>query len=179
MKEVLHETGTHATGLSFISKSFGSLRKAKPATKLVFMEDLVATSGGLIAIIAILISHFTPFHAAEGIASIMIGIMMLFVVGRVFLDNAAGALGEADEEMEGIIAEIIVNDSDVKDIQSIVVIKEGEELHVDVEIELNSTLTVAEANDIKERLENKIMGQKGVADVTIEVHEDDGVSSWK
>ena len=25
---------------------------------------------------------------------------MFFVVGKVFLDNAAGALGEADEEME-------------------------------------------------------------------------------
>lgn len=64
------------------------------------MEDLVATGGGVLALIAVFISRFTPFHQAEGIASILIGLMMFFVVGRVFLDNAAGALGEADKEME-------------------------------------------------------------------------------
>lgn len=179
MKEVIHETGGNATGISLIPQSFLGLRKAKPATKLVFMEDLVATSGGLLAIIAILISHFTPFHAAEGIASILIGLMMLFVVGRVFLDNAAGALGEADEEMEEIIESIILSDSDVRDIKEITVIKEGESLHVDIEIELNAHLTVSEANDIKSRLVKEILGQRGVADVTMEIHEDDGVKGWK
>ena len=29
----------------------------------------------------------------------IIGIMMFYVVGRVFLDNARGAIGETDEEM--------------------------------------------------------------------------------
>ena len=38
------------------------------------MEDLVATSGGILAFVAVLISHFPGFLQAEGIASIMIGI---------------------------------------------------------------------------------------------------------
>ena len=37
------------------------------------MEDTVATLGGLLAVIAVTISHFTPFHQAEGIASVLIG----------------------------------------------------------------------------------------------------------
>ena len=43
----------------------------------------------------------------QGIASIFIGLMMFFVVGRVFLDNADGALGEADNEMEVKIAQFL------------------------------------------------------------------------
>ena len=58
MKEVLHETHTEAKGFAIVTKSFSGLKRAKPATKLVFMEDFVATLGGIIAIIGILLSYF-------------------------------------------------------------------------------------------------------------------------
>ena len=82
MKEVLHETHIEAKGFAIVAKSFSSLKRAKPATKLVFMEDFVATLGGVIAIIGILLSYFGGLHAAEGIASIIIGLMMFYVVGK-------------------------------------------------------------------------------------------------
>ncbi|MGE8207484.1 cation diffusion facilitator family transporter [Heyndrickxia sp. NPDC080065] len=179
MKEIVHEAGVEAKGTGILFQSIKYLSRAKPATKLVFMEDSVATAGGLLAIIAVITSRLTPFHQAEGIASILIGIMMFFVVGKVFLDNAAGALGEADEEMEEKIGNMVMEDPSVKDIQDITVIKEGEELHVEVEIEIDPSLTIAEADDIKDRLEEKIMAEKGVADVVIEFDEDDGVLIWK
>ena len=65
MKEVLHETQTEAKGFAIVAKSFSSLKRAKPATKLVFMEDFVATLGGIIAIIGILLSYFGGFHASR------------------------------------------------------------------------------------------------------------------
>ncbi|KYC88483.1 cation diffusion facilitator family transporter [Heyndrickxia sporothermodurans] len=179
MKEILHEVGDEAKGPAIFLKSVKYLGKAKPATKLVFMEDTVATAGGLLAIIAVIISHFTSFHQAEGIASVIIGIMMFIVVGKVFLDNAAGAIGEADEEMEMKIGNIVMEDPSVKDIQDITVVKEGEELHVEVEIEVDPSLTVAQADDIKDRLEERIMAEKGIADVIIEFDEDDGVNNWE
>ncbi|AZU63875.1 cation diffusion facilitator family transporter [Neobacillus mesonae] len=179
MKEILHELDIQANGLNVFFKSFANLGRAKPATKLVFMEDMVATLGGLLAIIAVVISHFTQLHQLEGIASILIGVMMFFVVGKVFLDNAAGVIGQADEEMENKIGTIVMEDPDVKDIQSITVIKEGEDLHVELEIEVDPKLTVAAADDIKDRLEERILTEKGVVDVTIEFDEEDGVMSWK
>jgi len=179
MKEILHEIEVEASGLQVFKKSFANLGRAKPATKLVFMEDLVATLGGLLAIIAVVISRFTGFHQIEGLASMLIGAMMFFVVGRVFLDNAAGVLGQADEEMENKIGTLVMEDPDVKDIQGITVIKEGEDLHVELEIEVDPKLTVAAADDIKDRLEEKIMAEKGVVDVTIEIDEEDEVMSWK
>jgi len=179
MKEIVHSVGVEAKGFGIVIQSMKGFSKAKPATKLVFLEDTVATGGGLLAIIAVVISHFSPFHQAEGIASILIGVMMFIVVGKVFLDNAAGAIGEADEEMEDKIGKIVMNDPSVKDIQDVTVIKEGEDLHVELEIEVDPTLTVAEADDIKDRLEQRIMEEKGVVDVLIEFDEDDGVTNWK
>ncbi|QDP39032.1 cation diffusion facilitator family transporter [Radiobacillus deserti] len=179
MKEINHEVGSEATGLLVISSSLKNYRKAKPATKLVFLEDSVATSGGALAIIAILISHYTDFHQAEGIASVLIGAMMFFVVGRVFLDNAAGVLGEADYEMQNKIGNLIMVDPDVKDIPEIAVMKEGEELHVEVVIEVDKKLTIEQADDIKDRLEDTIMKQQGVTDVIIEFDENDRIRKWK
>lgn len=179
MREILHDLEIEASGTSVFGKTFANLGRAKPATKLVFMEDLVATLGGLLAIIAVVLSHFTKFHQLEGIASMLIGAMMFFVVGKVFLDNAAGVIGQADEEMEDKIGALVMADPDVLDIQGITVIKEGEDLHVELEIEVDPKLTVAAADDIKDRLEEKILAEKGVVDVTIEFDEEDGVMTWQ
>ncbi|MDT0147210.1 cation diffusion facilitator family transporter [Priestia aryabhattai] len=178
MKEILHDVGMNTAEVNVFTQSFVHLKKAKPATKLVFMEDLVATGGGVLALIAVFISRFTPFHQAEGIASMLIGLMMFFVVGRVFLDNAAGALGEADKEMEMRIGAIVMQDVQVRDIQTLMVMKEGEELHVELKVEIDPSLTVAEADDIKDRLENRILQEKGITDVIIEFDEDDGIPDW-
>ncbi|MFY2250592.1 cation diffusion facilitator family transporter [Priestia megaterium] len=178
MKEILHDVGMNTAEANVFTQSFVHLKKAKPATKLVFMEDLVATGGGVLALIAVFISRFTPFHQAEGIASMLIGLMMFFVVGRVFLDNAAGALGEADKEMEMKIGAIVMQDVQVRDIQTLMVMKEGEELHVELKVEIDPSLTVAEADDIKDRLENRILQEKGITDVIIEFDEDDGIPDW-
>ncbi|MBA9027027.1 MULTISPECIES: cation diffusion facilitator family transporter [Bacillaceae] len=179
MKEVLHETGVEASGIQIATKSFGAYKKAKPATKLVFLEDFVATAGGVLAIVAILLSHYTMFAQAEGVASVMIGGMMFFVVGRVFLDNAAGVLGESDTEIRNKIGDMVIKDPDVKDIQEITVLKEGEHLHVELEVELDASITIAEADDIKDRLVEAISNERGVTDVIVEFDEDDGVQTWK
>lgn len=178
MREVLHEAHIEAKGFAVVGKSFGSLGKATPATKLVFMEDLVATLGGLIAIIGILLSYFGGFHAAEGIASIIIGLMMFYVVGKVFLDNAKGVLGEADEELENKIAEFIFTNPEIKDIHALFAMKEGENFHIEMKLEIDSNITVRDAFKIKDRIEEKIQGIKGVTDVIIEFVEDDGVKTW-
>jgi cation diffusion facilitator family transporter len=179
MKEILHDLELKAKGINVFTMAFANLGRAKPATKLVFMEDMVATLGGLLAIVAVVLAHFTPFHQAEGVASMLIGVLMLLVVGKVFLDNAAGVIGQADEEMENKIGVLVMKDPDVKDIQDITVIKEGEDLHVELEIEIDPQLTVAAADDIKDRIHEKIMAEKGVVDVTIEIDEADDVLTWQ
>jgi cation diffusion facilitator family transporter len=179
MKETLHEVGVKAAGFGIITKSFANINKAKAATKLVFLEDLVATGGGLLALAAVIIARYTTFHEAEGIASIIIGLLMFIVVGKTFLDNAAGVLGEADLTMRKIIGDIAFQDPGVKDVQQIAVLKEGDELHVELTIEVDPTITVAAADDIKDRIEERILQEKGVTDVLVEFDEDDEFNRWK
>ena len=177
-KEILHDAGIQKGGLAPITTSFKHLNRAKPATKLVFMEDLVATMGGILAFIAVLFAHFFGLLIAEGIASILIGLMMFYVVGKVFLENAKGAIGETDEEMLTHIAHLVAEDPDVKDIQRVEVVKEGEFLHVEVVAEVDPSHTVAYVDDVRDRLLDLILRQKGVRDVLISFDEDDGVSTW-
>lgn len=177
-KEILHEVGIKGTAFSPLTTSFTHLKRAKPATKLVFMEDLVATAGGILAFMAVLISHFTGFLQAEGIASIMIGIMMFYVVGKIFLDNARGALGETDEQMLTHIAHIVSENPHVKDIQKLEVIKEGEYLHVEIIIEIDPQYSFAEVDDIQDKIKELILNQQGVTDITISFDEDDGIRTW-
>ncbi|MFC5591883.1 cation diffusion facilitator family transporter [Sporosarcina soli] len=178
-KEVLHEAGIQKGGLAPITSSFVHLNRAKPPTKLVFMEDFVATIGGLLAFIAVLLAHFFDLLIAEGIASVLIGLMMFYVVGKVFLENARGAIGETDEEMLHHIALLVAEDPDVKDLQKVEVIKEGEFLHVEIVAEVDASLTVAYVDDIRDRLMDLVLNQKSVQDVVISFDEDDGIKTWR
>ncbi|MGE7838481.1 cation diffusion facilitator family transporter [Viridibacillus arvi] len=177
-KEILHESNESATFFSALPKAFTHLNRAKPATKLVFMEDLVATSGGVLAFVAVIIAHFTGFLQAEGIASILIGLMMFYVVGVIFLENARGVIGETDEEMLNHIAHLLWEDKNVRDIQKLEVVKEGEFLHVEVLAEIDPSLTFAEVDDIRDHLMKILLSQTKVSKVTIAFDEDDGITNW-
>ena len=103
---------------------------------------------------------------------------MFYVVGKVFLDNARGALGETDEQMLVHIAHLVSDVTEVKDIQELEVIKEGEFLHVTLVAEIDASLSFATVDDIHDVLKDLILSQQGVSDVTISFDEDDGVKTW-
>lgn len=178
-KEVLHEVGAKSAGLSAIPKSIAYLNRAKPATKLVWMEDAVATGGNVLAFLAIVIAYFTGFSALEGLVSMIIGIMMFYVVGRVFLDNARGAIGETDEEMLIHIGNLVMEDPHVKDIERLEVVKEGEFLHVELIAETNPNQSLEYLDNVRDHLVELILAQKGVTKVTLAFDKDDGITEWK
>ena len=176
-KEILHEVGVEPKGIPII-QSIPYLNRAKPATKLVWMEDLVATSGNLLAFLAIIIAYFTGFYRLEGLVSMIIGLMMFYVVGRVFLDNARGAIGETDEEMLVHIGNLVIQDPNVTDIARLEVVKEGEFLHVELVAETDPNLSLAYLDDVRDHLTQLLLNQKGVTKVTMAFDEDDGERKW-
>ncbi|MET3576937.1 cation diffusion facilitator family transporter [Bhargavaea ullalensis] len=178
-KEILHDAGIDGGPLSPITKGFSNLKSARPATKLVFMEDTVATAGGLLALVAVVLARFFGLGWTEGLASMLIGAMMFYVVGVVFLENARGAIGETDEEMLKHIAYLVAEDPDVRDLQKVEVIKEGEALHVEIIAEVEPTLSFAEVDDIRDRLLDIVTSQKNIADVMISFDEDDGIRTFR
>ncbi|SDK17965.1 cation diffusion facilitator family transporter [Sediminibacillus albus] len=179
MKEVTeHVPAPKKKGFAIVMQSFKHVKQANPATKLVFLEDLVATLGALIAMLAITLSSYTAFHNATGYASVLIGLLLFIVVGRIFLENAAGALGIAVPEMENKIGMIAIQEPMIQDIKRLNVIKEGDQRHVELKVEVNPKVTIAEADDMRDALEEKIKSERGVTDVIIEFDEDDQVESW-
>ena len=177
-QEIAHEVGIDHAGLKTIPLAIRNVNRAKPATKLVFMEDFVATFGGVLAIFAIILAQWTGFHAGEGIASVIIGIMMFYVVGRVFLDNARGVIGETDEEMLNHIAYLVLDHPDIIDIERLDVVKEGEFLHVELVAEVNPNHSLAYLDDVRDTLTEQILYQKGVNRVIVSFDEDDGEQEW-
>lgn len=176
-KEILHEVGVEPKKFAVI-QSAKYLNRAKPATKLVWMEDLVASSGNILAFSAIVIAYFTGFHRIEGLVSMIIGLMMFYVVGRVFLDNARGAIGETDEEMLVHIGNLVIQDPNVTDIARLEVVKEGEFLHVELIAETDPNLSLAYLDDVRDHLTQLLLNQKGVTKVTMAFDEDDGERKW-
>lgn len=181
MREITEHLPKEKTkGLKYIPESYKHVKEAKPATKLVFLEDNVAVGGAVLALLAIVISTYTPFHSATGYASIIIGVMLILVVGRVFLDNAAGALGVADVKLQSRIGAKVLQHEKVRDIQDLDVIKEGDSFHVELRLEVDPKMTIAEADDVRDYIEKRIKeGVKGVTDVIIEFDEDDKIDTWR
>lgn len=180
MKEITEHLPKEQTkGLKLLPLSYKHVKEAKPATKLVFLEDNVAVGGALLAMFAIIIATYTPFHSATGYASIIIGVALIFVVGRIFLDNAAGALGVADVKMQARMGARILQHEHITDIQDLDVIKEGDSLHVELRVEVDPNMTIKQADEIRNYIEKKITESvDNVTDIIIEFDDDDGIDTW-
>jgi cation diffusion facilitator family transporter len=178
-QEIARETQTEARGLALASNAFRNVGRAAPPTRLVFYEDLVATAGAILAFVAILVSHFSPFKILDGIAAVIIGLMMGGAAFKVGYDNMVGLIGvAAPREVEEKIAQIIFSDPDVRDINKMRIIQEGRFYHTESYIELRPGLTLAEADDIKFRVRDTLLANPDISDVTLGIIEDNGVKDW-
>ncbi|OMF31137.1 cation diffusion facilitator family transporter [Paenibacillus sp. FSL H8-0259] len=179
MNEVLHESRVEAKGLGKFTASLKNVKRAAPPTRLVYYEDLVATSGGLLAMIAILVTAFTNFKLLDGVSSILIAFMMIGVAFRVGYDNMVGLIGvAAPPEIEERVAKIIFDDPWVTDIYQMRILQEGRYYHVEGLIELKRGLTLADADDIKFKVRDKLLADPHISDVTLGILEDNGIQNW-
>lgn len=179
MKEILRETRAEAKGFGIVTTAFKQVRLAAPPTRLVFYEDLVATSGALLAIIAVVATALADIRILDGVSAILIGLLMIFVAFRVGYDNMVGLIGvAAPKDVEEKVASVILADPDVTDINKMRIIQEGRFYHVEAYIELRKGLTLAVADDIKFRVRDKLLAVPDITDVTLGIIEDDEVRNW-
>ncbi|QJC52088.1 cation diffusion facilitator family transporter [Paenibacillus albicereus] len=180
MKEITHEARVEAKGMAVVSAAFRNVGRAAPPTRLVFYEDLVATTGALLALIAVVVTSLTSFELLDGISSILIGFLMVGVAFRVGYDNMVGLIGvAAPKDVEERVAAIIIADPQVADIFQLRIIQEGRYYHVDGTIELVSGLSLADADDIKYRVRDSLMADTNIVDVNLGIVEDDGIQRWQ
>ncbi|MCC3371675.1 cation diffusion facilitator family transporter [Cohnella sp. REN36] len=180
MKEIIKEARVDVKGGSIYLGAFRHVKRAAPPTRLVFYEDLVATSGALLALIAVLVTSFSSFHAIDGLATVLIGLLMIFVAFRVGYDNMVGLIGvSAPKEVEDKVATMILSDASVVDINQMRIVQEGRYVHVEAMIELKKGLTLAEADDIKFAIRDRLLSDPDIADVTLGIIEDNDVQTWR
>ncbi|QHS22473.1 cation transporter [Virgibacillus sp. MSP4-1] len=180
MKEIAEESRTEASGFSVIPEAFRHLQYASPPTRLVFYEDIVATSGAFLALISILLAHFTGFLLLDGIGTMLIGILLIGIALKIGYDNTIGLIGvAAPAKIENRIAELILDEPQVVDISEMKVIQVGRQYHVDSYIELTEGLSLEKADDIKIKVQNKILKDPDIDDVTLGILESDDKKSWE
>ncbi|TMU88337.1 cation diffusion facilitator family transporter [Bacillus sp. BHET2] len=181
MKEIGQEAREEGTGaIGIFTGAFKNVKRAAPPTRLVFYEDIVAVTGAFLALIAVLVSYFSTFQLLDGIVTIMIGFLMVGVAFRVGYDNMVGLIGvAAPKEVEDRIAATIFEHNSVVDIFKLRIIQEGRYYHVESYLELKRGLPLSEADDIKFAIQDTLMADQDIADVTLGIIEDDGIQEWK
>lgn len=180
IKEINRESQAGAKGIGMFFSAFRNVGKAAPPTRLVFYEDFVAVMGALLALVAVLVTSITNFAILDGMTTIIIGILMVFVAFRVGKENMVGLIGvSAPTDIEDKIAKLILSDRDVMDICEIRVIQEGQYYHVDGLIELKRGLLLANADHIKLRVRNKLLADPRIQDVLLDIREDNGIEDWQ
>lgn len=179
MKEINVEANAQIKGTGIFLGAFKNVRRAAPATRLVFYEDLVAVSGALLALVAVVVTALTNFDALDGLTTILIGLLMFGVGFRVGFDNMVGLIGvAAPKDIEEKVVKMILADADVTDINKIRITQEGRYYHVEGYVELRRGLSLAVADDIKFRIRDTLMSDSDIADVTIGIIEDNGIKDW-
>lgn len=179
MKEIVHEARVHAKGFAVVRAAFANVKRAAPPTRLVFYEDLVATTGAVLALAAVIVTSLTAFAAMDGVVTIAIGLLMIVVAFRVGYDNMVGLIGvSAPQDIEERVAKIIFSDHNVTDIYQLRVLQEGRYYHVDGMIELKQGLSLADADDIKFKVRDALLRDPDITDVTLGIIEDNGVKNW-
>ena len=158
-------------------KSFKYINHIKsPTTKFVWYEDIAGLAGVLVAYTAIFVSKYyvaqSLVYILDAIASIVIG-FMLFGLAIYLLKHNVNALtgASAKPQVEELIKEIATKVNGISQVHDLKTMDMGSSgLIVNMEIEVDPETQVKDADDITDKLEEKIREKiKNVAHVTIEV----------
>jgi cation diffusion facilitator family transporter len=129
-----------------------------PVNLTVFFENGLAVIGGLIAGIAIALAKVTGAWVLDGVASILIGIILM--VGALFLAIEVKGLliGEAiSQRKQARIKEVVTADEAVRSVVSLKTMVIGpEEVLVALEVEFEDKATVPEVEAAIDRVEHRV-----------------------
>ena len=188
VKAVLKESEVQRT--NFIVDFFKSLKYVHnittPTTKFVWYEDVIAFTGVLIAFISVSISKFvlplSMAHIPDGIASMLIACMLIFMAIYMFRNNINLLTGQSAEPHTELVIRRIANSLHgvvkVKELKTIDMGTSG--IIVNITIEVEPEIQVKDADDIAEMLERKIKDNvKNISHVSVEIESDDVEENWE
>lgn len=135
--------------------------KAQPTTKFIFFEDTAALIGLMIAGGALMLASYTNNSVFDGIASVIIGLMLLTIGFYTAKENMVSIKGEAaDHSLVKAIGDFARNLPEVQDIQRIKTMTVGPNIYLlNLIVEGNECLRLAEVDDINFSIKQQIEQQ--------------------
>ncbi|SFE82708.1 cation diffusion facilitator family transporter [Alteribacillus iranensis] len=180
IKEIAKESRSDTTGFAIIPEAYKNVKYASPPTRLVFYEDNIATFGTLLALIFVLLANYTGMLFLDGVGTLLIGLLLIGIALKVGYDNMVGLIGvAAPKKVEDRVADTILSHTEVVDIKKMRILQEGRQYHVEAYIELTKGLSLDEADDIKNQVQNDILSDPDIDDVTLGIYETDDQPSWE
>ncbi len=85
MKEVVSESEADTAKDGFIKSVIKNVKYSAPPTRLVFYEDIVATLGALVALVAVVIAELTGNYLVDGIGTILIGLLLIGIAIKLVM----------------------------------------------------------------------------------------------
>ena len=141
--------------------------------KVPLYEDIAALTGILIATAGLFLTQISGDHVFDGIASIGIGAVLVFVAWELGRDSRALLLGEAvTPEEEQRLREIITSFPEVKEIVRLLTMHLGpESVLVNAEIHISDGLDTDQIEDLLESITRAIGEQMPeVTQTFLELH---------
>jgi len=170
--------GFRALGVSL--RNINSI--TNPAVKFVFFEDLAALGGVIIALLAVFISHATGNPIYDGIASMLIGLILGLLALVLAYENRDMIVGRAAHpkivKNIGDIAMGVEGVTDVKEVKTMYI--GSNSLLVHMTIETKPLLDVEIADDVVAEVEKRIVTKLNIVkEINIEVIADDNFPDWE
>ncbi|WP_003543514.1 cation diffusion facilitator family transporter [Desulfotomaculum nigrificans] len=181
VKAIMHEAGEQVTGIRMFARVIPFLAKATPATRFIFLEDSAALTGLVLAALAIIFSVVTGNVIFDGLASIIIGIMLLMIGLGTAKENVSAILGEsADPALIQEMGNYVLTLEGVKDVHSVRSMCVGPNSYlVEMVIEANERLCLADCDVINKRVTDSLKDKfKEIAYVQISIISDDKIKDW-
>jgi len=156
-----------------------------PTTRFVWMEDVAALSGVVVALVFLLFAKIfypTKIEFFDGIASLIIGCILLLLAFNLLKNNVSFLTGQAAEpQIEEIIRQTATNIHGISQIHELKTINMGVSgLIINMQIEVDSDIPIKDADDIADMLERKIRKKiKNIQHVTIEMSAQDAEDNWE
>ncbi len=114
------DAGDTTKGLAALPKAFKHMADSPPAARFIFLEDLAALLGLLIAAGAIGLCVATDNTVWDGVASVIIGLMLFGIGITSAKDNMQAIVGEsADVELTLKVGTFVKQVTNVKDVNKI------------------------------------------------------------
>jgi cation diffusion facilitator family transporter len=181
LKGICLDSGHTVAGFKVFPVAMQELGDASPTTRFIFFEDTAALLGLIIAGLALTVANYTGNTVYDGIASIIIGLMLLTIGFYTARENMASITGEAaDPDLVCQVGDFAKTLPHVKDIHRIKTMRVGAEAYLlNLIIEGDKNLTLAQVDDINLDVKMEIERQFPEIRYThVTMIEEDAIDDW-